>query len=218
MVWVAVGTVLGALLLAAVVVYNRLIRAKVAVRNAWAQVDTQLQRRHDLIPNLVATVQAYTDHERGVLDAVTQARATALTIRDPLDREVAEDHLGVAVARLLAVSEGYPDLKADGNFRALQEELSATEDRLAFARGFANDRVARYREMTDTLPGLLIARPFGMPRGELFALEEERARRRPDVTFDDAQPDPGQPGGDHDGAGGGGPDVADEHGSGGGQG
>jgi LemA protein len=194
MVWVTVGTILGALLLAAIVIYNRLIRAKVAVRNAWAQVDTQLQRRHDLIPNLVATVRAYADHERGVLDAVTQARATALSVRDPLDREVAEDHLGVAVARLLALSEDHPDLKADGNFRALQQELTATEDRLAFARGFANDRVARYRELTDTLPGLLLARPFGMPRGELFLLEEERARRRPAVAFGDALGSDGAPG------------------------
>jgi LemA protein len=182
MVWVLVG-VLTLLVVAAIVVYNRLIRAKVAVRQAWAQVDAQLQRRHDLIPNLVATVQGYTDHERTLLDAVTQARAEALTIRDPLQREAAEDHLGVVVGRLLALSERYPSLKADGNFRALQTELSGTEDRLAFARGFANDRVARYRELTDTLPGLLLARPFRMPRGELFALEDERARRRPQVEL-----------------------------------
>jgi LemA protein len=191
--WVVAGAVVGALLLAGIVVFNRLIRAKVAVRNAWAQVDTQLQRRHDLIPNLVTTVRAYADHERGVLDAVTEARATALTIRDPLDREVAEDHLGVAVARLLAVAEHHPDLRSDGNFRALQAELSATEDRLAFARGSANDRVARYRELTDTLPGLLIARPFGMPRAELFALEEERVRRRPPVAFGDGLDEGGGP-------------------------
>jgi len=182
MVWVLVAA-LAVLVLAVIVVYNRLIRAKVAVRQAWAQVDTQLQRRHDLIPNLVATVRAYADHEREALDAVIRARATALSTSGPLDREVAEDHLGVAVDRLLALSERYPQLEADGNFRALQPELSQTEDRLAFARGFANDRVARYRELTDTLPGLLLARPFGMPRGELFALEEERARQRPEVSL-----------------------------------
>ncbi len=183
--WALAGTAVALLLLVAIIVYNRLIRAKVAVRQAWAQVDTQLQRRHDLIPNLVATVQAYAGHERTVLDAVTQARAQALSIRDPLDREVAEDQLAAALGRLFLLSEDYPELKADANFRALQTELSETEDRLAFARGFANDRVARYRELTDTLPGLLIARPFGMPRGELFATEDERARQRPDVQLGD---------------------------------
>lgn len=171
------------LLLAAVVLYNRLVRAKVAVRQSWAQVDAQLQRRHDLIPNLVASVRGYADHERAALDAVTRARSTALAQRGALDREVAEDHLGAAVGQLIALSERYPQLRADGNFQALQAELAATEDRLAFARGFANDRVARYRELTDTLPGLLIARPFGMPRGDWFATEEERARRRPEVSL-----------------------------------
>lgn len=183
MTWAGIAFV-GVLLFAAIVIYNRLIRAKVAVQNAWAQVNTQLQRRHDLVPNLVASVSAYADHERDVLDAVIQARATALTSPDPRRRETAEDELGVAVERLIALGENYPQLKADANFRALQQELSGTEDRIAFARDFANDRVSRYRQMTDTLPGLLIARPMRMPQGEMFALAHERARHRPDVTFD----------------------------------
>ncbi len=187
MVWVPV-TVLAVLVVVAILLYNRLIRAKVAVRQAWAQVDAQLQRRHDLIPNVVATVQGYADHERTLLDEVTRARTEALSAAGSLDREVAEDHLGVAVGRLLALTERYPELRADGNFRALQTELSQTEDRLAFARGFATDRVARYRELTDTFPGLLLARPFRFPRGEMFATESERARHRPDVSFEGGTP------------------------------
>lgn len=185
--WV-LGAILGVLVLAAIVLYNRLVRAKVAVRKAWAQVDTQLQRRHDLIPSLVATVQGYASHERQALDEVTRARTQAVAISDPVAREVAEDHLGVAIGRLIALAEGYPDLKADANFRALQTELTGTEDRVAFARGFANDRVARYRELTDTFPGWLIARPFGMPRGEMFALEHERARQRVEVALERDEP------------------------------
>lgn len=182
MLWVvvAIGAVL---LLAVILVYNQLIRAKVAVRQAWAQVDAQLQRRHDLIPNLVVVVQAYVGHERAVLDEVTRIRAQALAIRDPIAREVAEDALGEALAKLLALSERYPDLRADERFAALHDELVGTEDRLAFARGFANDRVARYRERTDTLPGLLVARPFRFPRESMFALEHERARRAPEVQL-----------------------------------
>ena len=181
MIWLAGGAVL--LLLAAIVLYNQLVRAKVKVRQAWAQVDAQLQRRHDLIPNLVATVGAYAAHERDVFERVTQARSDALAVTDPVARQDAEDHLGAALSGLLALSERYPDLKADENFRHLQTELSATEDRLAFARDFANDRVARYRKLADTVPGLLIARPFGFPREAMFATDDERASRSPDVRL-----------------------------------
>lgn len=181
-VWILLG-VLATLLLAVIWLYNGLIRAKVKVRQAWAQVDAQLQRRHDLIPNLVATVQAYAGHERAVLDEVVRLRGTALAQHDPLDRAVAEDALGGALGRLLLVSEGYPDLRADERFAHLATELRGTEDRIAFARGFANDRVARYRKRTDTFPGLLIANAFRFPREQLFALEHERARRVPNVDL-----------------------------------
>jgi LemA protein len=174
---------LAVLVVAVVLLYNRLIRAKVRVRQAWAQVDAQLQRRHDLLPNLVATVRGYAAHEREAFDAITTARTTALSTSDPFARADAEDDLGAAVGRLLALSEDYPELRADENFRALQAELTATEDRISFARGFANDRVARYRELTDTLPGKLVAGPFGFPREQLFSLGHERARRAPDVEL-----------------------------------
>jgi LemA protein len=175
---------LALLLVAVTLLYNQLVRARVRVRQAWAQVETQLQRRHDLIPNLVATVRGYATHERELLDAVVSARTRALTTTDPLARGVAEDELGSAVATLLAVAESYPQLQADGNFLALQHELRDTEDRIAFARGFANDRVARYRELTDTLPGKLVAGPLRLPREQLFALEHERAGSRPDVRLE----------------------------------
>lgn len=175
---------LALLFVGVVLLYNRLVRARVRVRQAWAQVETQLQRRHDLIPNLVATVRGYATHEREVLDAVVSARTRALAIADPPTRQGAEDELGAAIAELLAVAEGYPELQADGNFRALQHELRDTEDRIAFARGFANDRVARYRGLTDTLPGKLLAGPLRLPRERLFALEHERARSRPDVRLE----------------------------------
>ncbi|MCC5947773.1 MAG: LemA family protein [Nitriliruptoraceae bacterium] len=174
---------IGLVLLAVVVLYNQLVRARTHVHRAWAQVDTQLQRRHDLIPNLVETVTGYRDHERSLLDAVTAARAAALEVHDPVARQDAEDALGDALGRLLALDEAYPDLKADGAFTALQAELRATEDRLAFARGFANSRVARYRALIDTLPGVLLARPLGFPREALYALEDERARTRPAVEM-----------------------------------
>lgn len=163
--------------------YNRLVRSRVRIDEAWAQIDTQLQRRHDLIPNLVATVQGYAGHERAVLDEVVRARSQALSIGDPVAREGAEDVLGAALGRLLIVAESYPQLRADERFSHLASELRGTEDRIAFARGFANDRVARYRELIDTLPGKLIAGPMGFPREQLFALEHERARAAPIVDL-----------------------------------
>jgi LemA protein len=168
--------VLAIVLIGVVVLYNRLVRARVRADQAWAQVDTQLQRRHDLIPNLVATVQGYAGHERAALEAVTAARAAALAVRDPADRAAAEDELGAMVARLLLLAEAYPALQADQNFQALASELSATEDRIAFARGFANDRVRRYRELITTFPGVVVARPFGFRDRPMFDADGGAAR------------------------------------------
>jgi LemA protein len=166
------GWVLGVLgvvlLVGLVVLYNRLVRARIRCDQAWAQVDTQLQRRHDLVPNLVATVSGYAGHERALLEAVTRARAQALTVREPTARADAEDEFGLALGRLLLMAERYPELQADHNFQALHGELVATEDRIAFARGFANDRVRRYREAITSFPGVLIARPFGFEDRPMF--------------------------------------------------
>jgi LemA protein len=177
---VAVAAVLVVLAIAVAVLYNRLVRAQVRADQAWAGVDTQLQRRHDLVPNVVATVRGYAAHEREALEAVTTARAAALAVRDPAARAAAEDELGEAVGRLLLLAEAYPSLRADERFQALARELSGTEDRIAFARGFANDRVRRYRELITTLPGVLIARPFGFHDRPMFDADAG-ARRAPVV-------------------------------------
>jgi LemA protein len=175
-------------LVLAVVLYNRLVRARVRVDEAWAQVETDLQRRHDLIPNLVATVRGYAGHERTALEAVTEARSRALTRRDPAAREAAEDELGAAVGRLLALSETYPDLRADAGFRDLAAELADTETRLAFARDFANHRVATYHQRIETFPGVLVAKAFRFEHRRLFAVDSDAARRVPDARIDGGAP------------------------------
>ena len=180
--WV-VGGSLGALLLAVILLYNRLVRAKVRVRQAWAQVAVQQQRRHDLVPALVEVVRGHLRHERALLTEITETRARALTAGAPLEREHHEAALTDLLGRLLVLTEQQPTLTTDASFQQLQRELAETEDRLAFARGFANDRVARYRTLTDTFPGLLLARPFRFPREELFARESERAASAPDVDL-----------------------------------
>ncbi|MEX1178881.1 MAG: LemA family protein [Nitriliruptor sp.] len=169
--------------IATVVLYNRLVRARVRVDEAWAQVDTDLQRRHDLIPDLVATVGAYTDHERAALTAVTAARAAALTRTQPSGREAAEDELGSAVGRLLLLSEAYPQIHADTGFRELQTELADTESRLAFARDFASHRVATYHQLLETFPSVVVAGAFGFERRPMFAVHDETTRQVPGAAF-----------------------------------
>ncbi|MFP4149298.1 MAG: LemA family protein [Nitriliruptoraceae bacterium] len=171
------------LALVVVVLYNRLVRAKVKVRQAWAQVAVQQQRRHDLIPNVVAAARGSAAHERGLLDAVTAARTRALAATSHLDQDAAEQELTALLGQLLVLTEAQPDLQADGSFRQLQEELRDTEDRLAFARGFANDRVARYRTLTDTFPSSILAGLFRFPREEMFARASERVALAPDVQL-----------------------------------
>jgi LemA protein len=166
------GVTSGAIVLLGVVLYNRLVRARVRVDEAWAQVATDLQRRHDLVPSLVATVGASAAHERAALDAVTAARNHALTRHTATERAAAEDELGAAIERLLARLEAYPDLQADASFRALRTELTDTEERLAFARDFANHRVATYHERLDTFPSLLVARALRFERRPSFVVDE----------------------------------------------
>ncbi len=148
--------------------HNHLVRLAVRCDQSWAQVEAQLQRRHDLVPNLVATVSAYAGHERAVLDDVADARARAIASRAPAERASAEDALGDALGRLVLLGEDHPELRADARFRHLQDELTASEDRIAFARGFANDRVARYRAATTTFPGVLVARALRFEDRPMF--------------------------------------------------
>jgi LemA protein len=169
--------------IALVVLYNRLVRLRNAVDNAWAQVEVQLKRRWDLIPNLVETVKGYAAHERETLEAVTQARARAQQAQTPGEAAQAEGILGAALGRLFAVAEAYPELQADENFRQLQTELAETENRVAVARQVYNDVVLTYNNAVQTFPGLAIAGPFNFTIREFFEVEEAAQREAPVVDF-----------------------------------
>jgi LemA protein len=179
--WIVLGVVV-LLVVALVLLYNRLVTLRNRVENAWAQVDVQLRRRYDLIPNLVETVKGYAAHERETFEAVTQARARAQAAQGPAEQSAAEGLLGQALGRLLAVAEAYPELQADENFRQLQDELAETENRIAVSRQVYNDTVLTYNNAIQTVPGLLVAGPFGFARKEFFELEGE-AREAPRVAF-----------------------------------
>ncbi|HRT43123.1 MAG TPA: LemA family protein, partial [Phycisphaerae bacterium] len=140
--------------------YNGLVRLRNQVKNAWAQIDVQLKRRHDLIPNLVETVKGYAKHERGTLDAVVQARARATGAQTVDDRIRSEGELSQALGRLMVVVEAYPDLKANQNFLALQEELTSTENKISFARQFYNDSVMQYNTRIESFPANVVAGSF----------------------------------------------------------
>ena len=181
LVWILVGVVV-LLVVALVLLYNRLVTLRNRVENAWSQVDVQLRRRYDLIPNLVETVKGYASHERETFEAVTAARSRAQAAQGPAEQSAAEGILGQALGRLFAVAEDYPELQADENFRQLQDELAQTENRIAVSRQVYNDTVLTYNTAIQTVPGLVIAGPFGFGRKEFFELEGE-AREAPRVAF-----------------------------------
>lgn len=175
---------LAVLVLWGVGLYNRLVRARNEVKNAWSQIDVQLKRRWDLIPNLVETVRGYMRHERETLEAVTKARQQAISVTgDVAARAQAESILSQTLRSLFAVAENYPDLKANQNFMALQEELTSTENRIAFARQYYNDAVLRLNNLIHMFPSNLIARQFGFSPEVFFQLEGAEERRRPEVRF-----------------------------------
>jgi LemA protein len=177
---IALIVVVGLLLVA---LYNRLVSQRNRVDNAWAQVEVQLKRRWDLIPNLVETVKGYAAHERGTFEAVTQARANAQKASNPAEAAQAEGILGAALGRLFAVAEAYPELQADENFRQLQTELSETENRVAVSRQVYNDTVLTYNNTVQTFPGLVLAGPFGFTIREFFEVEDDAQREPPSVDF-----------------------------------
>jgi LemA protein len=174
------------LVLAGIVVgmYNKLVRARVRVDEAWAQIDTQLQSRHDLIPNLVETVKGYASHERETLEGVTAARAKAISVTGPADLAEAENQLTQALGKLLAITENYPDLKADANFRQLQEELAHTENMVAGARGHYNASVRSYDETRKVFPTSVIAGMFNFEAREYFEVDTLEVRSAPNVSFE----------------------------------
>jgi LemA protein len=163
--------------------YNRFVRLRNRVDNAWAQIEVQLKRRWDLIPNLIETVKGYAAHERGVFEEVTAARTRAQQAGTPAATAEAEGFLGQALGRLFAVAEAYPELQADENFRQLQATLEETENRVAVSRQVYNDTVLTYNNAVQTFPGVVLAGPFGFSIREFFDVEDEAQREPPRVDF-----------------------------------
>jgi LemA protein len=180
-VWIILGIIV-VLILWFVAAYNGLVRLRNEVRNAWAQIDVQLKRRHDLIPNLVEVVKDYMGYEQEVLQNVTKARNVALAAQGPGEAARAEAGLSRALAGLYAVMENYPDLKANQNVSQLQEELTSTENKIGFARQYYNDAVMRYNTRTEVIPTNIIANMAGFRKEEFFeAPEEEKAVPKVDL-------------------------------------
>lgn len=169
---IIVAVVVVLLVLAVVGTFNGIVRLRNQVDNGWAQIDVQIKRRADLIPNLVETVKGYAAHERGTFDAVVQARSAQLAATSPAQAAAAEGPITAALGRLFALAEAYPDLKADANFRQLQSEITATEDRIAYARQFYNDSVTHYHNRIDTFPGVIVAKFGNFPHRELFEADD----------------------------------------------
>ncbi len=166
-----------------VVAYNGLVRLRNQLENAWAQIDVQLKRRHDLIPNLIETVKGYAAHERGTFEKVAQARAAAASAQGVQERAQAENVLTATLKSLFAVAEAYPQLKANQNFMQLQEELTSTENRIAFARQFYNDATMQFNTRIQVFPTNLIAGPFGFAAREFFEVAAAAEREAPGVKF-----------------------------------
>jgi LemA protein len=163
--------------------YNGLVRLRNQVKEAWAQVDVQLKRRYDLIPNLLETVKGYMQHERETLEAVTQARAAVAGASGMTQRAEAESGLTAALGRLFAVAEAYPDLKANQNFLALQEELASTENKISAARNYYNTSVLSYNNKVEMFPSNIIAGMFNFTKADFFELTDEVQREAPKVDF-----------------------------------
>jgi LemA protein len=159
--------------------YNSLVALRQRVKNAWSQVDVQLRRRYDLIPNLVATVKGYATHEKETFEKVTEARTRAMSAGTVEEQAGAENMLSGTLKTLFAVAENYPQLKADSNFRQLQEELSNTESKIAFSRQFYNDTVQKYNTKLQLFPTVLIAGSLGFTAADYFNLDGEAEARQP---------------------------------------
>jgi LemA protein len=175
--------IIGALLIIAIGMYNSLISLRNRCDNSWAQVDVQLKRRYDLIPNLVETVKGYAKHEREVFQNVTEARAKAINANTVKDQSQAENQLSGALKTLFAVAENYPELKANQNFLMLQEELAGTEGKIAYARQFYNDTVMKFNMKQQVFPSNIIAKMFNFKEKEYFELEEPAAKEPVKVSF-----------------------------------
>jgi LemA protein len=183
--WLLIVVIVVVVLLAlwAVLLYNGLVQKRNRVDNAWAQVEVQLKRRHDLVPNLVETVKGYAAHERGTFDSVTQARAAATSAQGPAQAGAAEGILGQAIGRLFAVAEAYPELKANQSFLDLQGQLRDTEDKIAISRQVYNDTVLTFNNGIQVFPAVLLAGALGFSKREFFEIDDAAERDAPQVSF-----------------------------------
>jgi len=164
-------------------IYNSLVQLRNQVKNAWSQIDVQLKRRHDLIPNLIETVKGYMTHERDTLENITKARSAAVDASSVADKSKAETELSGALQKFNLVVENYPDLKANQNFLALQEELTSTENKISFARQSYNDQVLFYNNKIEMFPSNILAGMFKFLKEEFFEIEVEAERETPKVQF-----------------------------------
>jgi LemA protein len=182
--WVVIGAIV-AVALWAIAIYNGLVGLRQRVSQAFADIDVQLKQRHDLVPNLVETVKGYATHERGTLEAVVQARNAAIAAQGPAQQAAAENVLSGALRQLFALSEAYPDLKANTNFQQLQTELADIENKIAASRRFFNNAVQEYNTGIEQFPAALFAASFGFSRREFFDLGETRPQleQAPQVKF-----------------------------------
>jgi len=180
---VAALVVLVVIFLLVMGIYNSLVRLRNQVRNAWSQIDVQLKRRHDLIPNLVETAKGYMKHERETLESITRARSRAAGATSIRERASAESELSSALGRFMLVVENYPELKANRNFLALQEELTSTENRISFARQNYNDQVLAYNNKIQMFPSNIVANIFSFRPEDFFEIRTEGERETPKVTF-----------------------------------
>ena len=178
-----VGGIVVLAILFVVGIYNALIRLRNQVDNAWSQIDVQLKRRHDLIPNLVETAKGYMQHERGTFEAITEARSKAMGAKSPAEAGKAEGALTEALSKFMLVVENYPDLKANANFLSLQETLTSTENKIAFARQGYNDQVLFYNNKIQMFPSNIIAGMFNFAKREFFEIENAAEREVPKVQF-----------------------------------
>lgn len=175
MAWLIIGIIVLVLLII-ILIYNSLVRTKNQVENSWAQIDVQLKRRNDLIPNLVETVKGYAKHERGVFNEVTKARTAVMRAKSVEDKAEASNMLSDTLKSLFAVAENYPNLKANENFLQLQEELSGTENKIAYSRQHYNDMVMRFNTKIQVFPNNIFAGMFSFKRQELFKAPEEEKK------------------------------------------
>ncbi|HOF19472.1 MAG TPA: LemA family protein [Phycisphaerae bacterium] len=180
--WIVLAIVVLAVL-ALVAIYNGLVQKRIRCQEAWSQIDVQLKRRYDLIPNLVETVKGYAAHEKETLERVIQARNAAIAAQGVKQQAEAENMLTGALKQLFALSEAYPNLKANENFAQLQEELTSTENKISFSRQHYNDSSAVYNTARETFPNNLVAGVFGFQRQDFFELEDKAEREAPKVKF-----------------------------------